>query len=344
MKVSLSEVILSSDQTNDDLKNAHEMDNSSNYKSSLAVMARKNAVSPEILREMVNLYRSKQPRDVRYLTPVLSFLSYSQIVEYLPQIVALKEDHIKDAIYRISRSQNISMPQLLVELNSMVKTDSPQHEITNAINGIKVCFGERQIFNVDVMARALHKLTELFEDPPEDKYSRDHRENRRKPREIVPPTLSMRTFIQAIISYKKLIPLIIALLQRILNTGKITNPKYTWLFEGFIKCCSRLRSLKSHNLDLVQLIITLDYDHFVKILEEKSMKNFKLIILKTIDHVQHTLLKASLAPKKYEYLLKYQKKLENERKILNPNLEESPIEEKRVRIDDLDPGFDPLMC
>lgn len=231
---------------------------------SLTHVARKNIISQDLLREMTNLYRSKEPRDIRYLTPVMSFLSYGEIVDYLPQICALNENHIKDAICRISRSHHITTAELMVELNSLVTPDSSKEEIENAIQGIKVCFSERQIFSMDVMARALTKITELFEDDGKDESqggrhrtpSQKQALARRKKRGqdlTAPPTLSMRTFIHAIMVYKKLWTLIIALLKRMIDSGKIT--KYSWLWEGFIKCCHKLKQ------NSYELILSLDSEH-----------------------------------------------------------------------------------
>ena len=63
----------------------------------------------------------------------------------------------------------------------------------------------------------------------------------------------MRTFIHAIMVYKKLWTLIIALLKRMIDSGKIT--KYSWLWEGFIKCCHKLKQ------NSYELILSLDSEH-----------------------------------------------------------------------------------
>merc|ERR1712176_726920 len=251
---------------------------------------KKSPVSSKLIEAMIDLYQSKEVQDIRYLTPVLSFLSYSEIVEYLP------------------------------ELNFLVAPSDSREAVNNAIKGIKVCFGEKSVFSQDIIARTLTMITECLETSNQNLRPL-HRKVKRgilAPNE--PPTLSMRTFIQAILMYPKLRSFIINLLKRILKTGKITDNKYTWLWNGFVKCCQKL---KSHP-ECYELILSLDSAYFFKIMDE--LKSMRIGLIRYIEDPNHFYVKNSLTGDKLNYLLECQRNLN----AAGNNDEPEPAKKMRV--------------
>ena len=89
-----------------------------------------------------------------------------------------------------------------------------------------LCFGEKQIYTQETLATVMQQLID-----------------------VTPiPTLYMRTIIQSVTMYPKLTQFVLIMMQRLIGKEIWKNVK-AW--EGFIKCCQRIKQI-SHQL-LLQL-------------------------------------------------------------------------------------------
>jgi symplekin len=89
-----------------------------------------------------------------------------------------------------------------------------------------LCFNEKQIYTQEVLATVMQQLID-----------------------VTPiPTLYMRTVIQSVTMYPKLSGFVIIMMQRLIGKQIWKYPK---VWEGFIKCCQRIKPI-SHQV-LVQL-------------------------------------------------------------------------------------------
>ena len=89
-----------------------------------------------------------------------------------------------------------------------------------------MCFNEKQIYTQEVLATVMQQLID-----------------------VTPiPTLYMRTVIQSVTMYPKLSGFVIIMMQRLIGKQIWKYPK---VWEGFIKCCQRIKPI-SHQV-LLQL-------------------------------------------------------------------------------------------
>jgi symplekin len=89
-----------------------------------------------------------------------------------------------------------------------------------------LCFAEKQIYTQEVLATVMQRLID-----------------------VTPiPTLYMRTVIQSVTMFPKLTGFVIIMMQRLVGKCIWKHPK---VWEGFIKCCQRIKPL-SHQI-LLQL-------------------------------------------------------------------------------------------
>jgi symplekin len=98
------------------------------------------------------------------------------------------------------------------------------------------CFSEKQIYNQEVLAIVMQQLID-----------------------VTPiPTLYMRTVIQSVTMYPKLTGFVMIMMQRLIGKQIWKYPK---VWEGFIKCCQRIKPVCHQvllQLPLVQLKEVID--------------------------------------------------------------------------------------
>lgn len=183
------------------------------------ILTEKQAPNPELVNRVRHLYHTKMS-DVRLLIPVLTGLTKAEIIVALPELLLLKDVVVKEVFNRIlglgpyeARSLPISATELLVALHQI---DIKKEKLKCLVNAITMCLKEKDCYTQDILAIVLQQLVE-----------------------VTPlPTLLMRTILQSLTLYPRMATFVNNLLQRLI-------PKQVWkqkvLWEGFLKCCQRLR-------------------------------------------------------------------------------------------------------
>jgi symplekin len=159
--------------------------------------------------------------DVRLLIPVINGLSRTEILASLPKLIKLTPVVVKELFNRIlgigtdydSLMLPLSPVELLVALHTM---DPAKVELKWCLKAVSLCLAEKEVYTHEVLAIVMQQLVE-----------------------ITPiPTLLMRTVIQSLSIHPRLTGFVINLLQRLI-LKQVWRHKVVW--EGFIKCCQRLR-------------------------------------------------------------------------------------------------------
>ncbi|KAJ3536396.1 hypothetical protein NM688_g6844 [Phlebia brevispora] len=175
---------------------------------------------------------SERDLDARFLIPIIAEMDKAEILRHLPRIVSILngQQETKNLVRSVFNSVVAVPPQtfgsvtsnlprvrqseLLAPAELMVLLHESEKEIglKAAIEAIGVCFSMTDIFRSDILAVVMNQLVD----------------------EPVLPTLFLRTVIQAVTTYRSLVPFVSSTLLTRLITKKIwTNPP---LWEGFIRC------------------------------------------------------------------------------------------------------------
>jgi hypothetical protein len=115
-------------------------------------------LSERVIHEVQLLYRRKD-NDVRFLVPIVCYLSRDELFEFLPAAVAqLPLDAMKLAIMRLLKANALvcPLPQLLCQL--IVIAD--EKKVEKCIPVINFCLDETDAFSSEMMAVVLEKLVE----------------------------------------------------------------------------------------------------------------------------------------------------------------------------------------
>lgn len=165
------------------------------------------------VRELYN----RRVSDVRFLIPVLTGLSKKEVIAVLPKLIKLNPHVVKEVFNRLwgvtldTGASPLTPVDLLVALHLI---DSDKCDVKTVIKATGLCFGERNIYTAEVLAFVLQQLME----------------------QPTLPTLFMRTVIQTLTHYPKLLGFIMNVLQRLISR-QVWKQRKVW--EGFIKCCQR---------------------------------------------------------------------------------------------------------
>lgn len=169
--------------------------------------------SPELVEKVRDLYE-KRVSDVRFLIPVLNGLAKTEIVNALPKLIRLNPAVVKEVFNRILSTKN-NGPMTPAELMIVLHVIDPQKcDTKTVISATTLCFQDRKTFNQETLAIVLQQLME--------------RPNI--------PLLFMRTVIQSVKIYPKMIGFVMNVLQRLI-LKQVWKQKQIW--DGFIKCCEK---------------------------------------------------------------------------------------------------------
>lgn len=183
------------------------------------ILTEKTAPNSELINRVRLLYRSKIS-DVRLLIPILTTLSRAEVLAALPEMLTLKDVVVKEVFNRLlglgpyeTKTLPISATDLLVALHQI---DIKKEKLKCLVNAITLCLKEKECYTQDVLCIVLQQLID-----------------------VTPlPTLLMRTILQSLTLHPRMTTFVNNLLQRLI-------PKQVWrqkvLWEGFLKCCQRLR-------------------------------------------------------------------------------------------------------
>ncbi|KAJ8720016.1 hypothetical protein PYW07_012059 [Mythimna separata] len=174
--------------------------------------------SHELVSKIRELYATRVS-DVRFLIPVLTGLTKKEILAALPKFIKLNPMVVKEVFNKLLGLQNpheenspVTPAELLVALHLI---DPSMADLKYIIKATALCFAEKQTYTQDVLSAVLQRLTE----EPEI------------------PVLMMRTVLQALTLYPNLGPLVLNILQLLIEKEVWLN-KVAW--EGWVKCCERL--------------------------------------------------------------------------------------------------------
>ncbi|KAI8505657.1 hypothetical protein Bbelb_168460, partial [Branchiostoma belcheri] len=178
--------------------------------------------SPELVRRVRDLYHKRVP-DVRFLIPVLNGLEKKEVVAALPKLIKLNPIVVKEVFNRLLGTQHagdgnagqspLTPGELLVALHNV---DTAKCDMKSIIKATGLCFAEKQVYTSEVLAVVMQQLME--QNPL--------------------PTLLMRTVIQSLSMYPRLLGFVMNILQRLIIKQVWKQPK---VWEGFIKCCQRTK-------------------------------------------------------------------------------------------------------
>lgn len=167
------------------------------------------APPPMVLVNKVRELYGKRLSDVRFLIPVLTGLSKKEIVDALPELIKLTPIVVKEVFSRLLGPNGpISASDLLIALHII------DCDMKTVIKATALCFAEKNIYTQEVLAIVLQQLMEL----------------------PTMPVLFMRTVIQSVTAYPRLVGFIMNILQRLI-VKQVWKQKTLW--NGFIMCCER---------------------------------------------------------------------------------------------------------
>ncbi|XP_026745260.1 symplekin-like, partial [Trichoplusia ni] len=188
------------------------------------IFTEKAPPSPELVSKVRELYATRVS-DVRFLIPVLTGLSKREILAALPKLIKQNPMVVKEVFNKLLGLQNphdenapvysvmiFTPAELLVALHLI---DPSKADIMYIIKATALCFAEKQTYTQDVLSAVLQRLSE----------------------EPEVPVLMMRTVLQALTLYPSMGPLVLNILQLLMEKEVWTN-KVVW--EGWVKCCLRL--------------------------------------------------------------------------------------------------------
>ncbi|CAB4065455.1 SYMPK [Lepeophtheirus salmonis] len=139
--------------------------------------------------------------------PVL--VDKNEVIAALPKLIRLNQIVVKEVFSRLLSSNGpLSASDLLIALHTI------DCDMKIVIKATALCFAEKSIYTQEVLVIVLQQLMEL----------------------PTIPLLLMRTVIQSLTAYPKLIGFVMNILQRLI-VKQVWRQKTLW--DGFVKCCER---------------------------------------------------------------------------------------------------------
>lgn len=175
--------------------------------------------SAELVDRVRDLYQ-RRVSDVRFLIPVLNGITKQEVIEALPRLIKLSPVVVKEVFNRLlglhsqgTQSSALSASELMITLHTL---DSSKVDMKSVIKACNLCFAEKGIYSQETLAVVINELIE-----------------------VTPlPTLFMRTVIQSLATYPKLVSFVMNIMQRLIGKQVWKNSK---VWEGFVKCCQRTK-------------------------------------------------------------------------------------------------------
>ncbi|KAL3875215.1 hypothetical protein ACJMK2_038140 [Sinanodonta woodiana] len=183
------------------------------------ILTDKTAPSPELVERVRDLYHKRVP-DVRFLIPVLTGLSKKEVIAALPKLIKLNPIVVKEVFNRLlgghgdaSYTSPLTPAELLIALHNI---DPNKCDMKTIIKATNLCFSEKTLYTQEALALVMQSLME----------------------QSPLPTLFMRTVLQSLNMYPRLLGLVMNILQRLISK-QVWKQKKVW--EGFVKCCEKTR-------------------------------------------------------------------------------------------------------
>ncbi|XP_061579820.1 symplekin [Cololabis saira] len=187
----------------------------------LHILTDKVPPSPELVERVRDLYHKRVP-DVRFLIPVINGLEKNEVIQALPKLIKLNPIVVKEVFNRLLGTQHsegsssvspLTPGDLLISLHNI---DSAKCDMKSIIKATNLCFGEKNVYTSEVLAVVMQQLME--QNPL--------------------PILLMRTVIQSLTMYPRLVGFVMNILSRLIVKQVWKYPK---VWEGFVKCCQRTK-------------------------------------------------------------------------------------------------------
>jgi len=158
--------------------------------------------------------------DVRFLVPVLAGLSKREIIEALPKLIKMNLNVVKEVlINRLLSGKNIETHapplkphELLIALHEMESQLADMKSIVAACN---ILLARKDLYTQEILAGVIQQLS----DQP------------------TIPALLMRTMLQALNTYPKLLGFLMNVMDRLVVKQIWRQSAKVW--EGFVKICER---------------------------------------------------------------------------------------------------------
>eukprot|EP01087_Luapelamoeba_hula_P018508 TRINITY_DN596_c0_g2_i1.p1 TRINITY_DN596_c0_g2~~TRINITY_DN596_c0_g2_i1.p1 ORF type:complete len:1409 (+),score=269.69 TRINITY_DN596_c0_g2_i1:4-4230(+) len=170
-----------------------------------------NAVpTPQLVTISRRLFTTRQ--DARFLIPILSGLDKDDTLNLLGTLVALPANQMKVAFHKLlnNKPTSVTPEELLVALHTLDSKEKA-YDLRKVIAAINFCFSQRTVYKQPIMAVVLQQLADVSPIPP----------------------LFMRTVIQAVGAFPKLMGFIMGILSRLIHK-QIWQDKSLW--SGFVQC------------------------------------------------------------------------------------------------------------
>lgn len=179
------------------------------------ILTEKEKPPPGLVEKIRDLYE-KRVSDVRFLIPVLNGLSKQEVVAALPKLIALTPVVVKEVFNRLvtagsSGEGPMSPSDLLIALHNI---DPAKSGMKTVIKATTLCLQDRQFFTQEVLNIVLQQLME----------------------QPTVPLLFMRTVIQAVSIYPRMIRFVMNILQHLIGKQVWKQPR---IWDGFIRCCEK---------------------------------------------------------------------------------------------------------
>ncbi|KAL7619282.1 hypothetical protein Lser_V15G00028 [Lactuca serriola] len=183
----------------------------------LHVLCEGTTPSADLIETVKRLYKTKL-KDAAILIPILSSFTKNEVLPVFPRLVQLPLDKFQTALAHILQGSAHMGPALTpAEVLVAIHDISPEKDgvpLKKIMDACSACFEQRTVFTQQVLAKALNQMVD----------------------QTPLPLLFMRTVIQAMDAFPKLVDFVMELLSKLVSKQVWRMPK---LWVGFLKCISQ---------------------------------------------------------------------------------------------------------
>ncbi|CAI9266398.1 unnamed protein product [Lactuca saligna] len=183
----------------------------------LHVLCEGTTPSADLVETVKRLYETKL-KDAAILIPILSSFTKNEVLPIFPRLVQLPLDKFQTALAHILQGSAHMGPALTpAEVLVAIHDISPEKDgvpLKKIMDACSACFEQRTVFTQQVLAKALNQMVD----------------------QTPLPLLFMRTVIQAMDAFPKLVDFVMELLSKLVSKQVWRMPK---LWVGFLKCISQ---------------------------------------------------------------------------------------------------------
>lgn len=183
----------------------------------LHVLCEGTTPAVDLISTVKRLYETKF-KDAAILIPILSSFTKNEVLPIFPRLVQLPLDKFQTALAHILQGSAHMGPALTpAEVLVAIHDINPEKDgvpLKKIMDACSACFEQRTVFTQQVLAKALNQMVD----------------------QTPLPLLFMRTVIQAIDAFPKLVDFVMEILSKLISKQVWRMPK---LWVGFLKCISQ---------------------------------------------------------------------------------------------------------